>query len=140
MPLYRECLLSLESLLRKIPHTQFDFSMFISRHGACGTICCALGWMPKVDPSNWEWTLETDDSTSLRFQGTPFLPYHFYGDVGAEAMHAVRYFGLTIPEFRRIFVSPETYERCNPNKNEVADRILAYVQGDSLVGTQGTWE
>lgn len=54
----RQRLLKLAKFLRELPEEKFYFGDYVrdfdTEHN-CGTVCCAIGWMPKVDPKNCKW-------------------------------------------------------------------------------------
>lgn len=43
--------------LHNLPDEKFDYDLWVSETDghACGTVCCAAGWLPAVDPENWQW-------------------------------------------------------------------------------------
>ena len=46
----------LADFLLELPADRFDYSAWVEEDdGECGTVCCAIGWMPKVDPKKWKW-------------------------------------------------------------------------------------
>jgi hypothetical protein len=65
VPLGRQRLLNLIEFLRTFKPSQFDYRSFVSAYeekddGAeCDTICCAVGWLPAIDPVNWSWNHRT---------------------------------------------------------------------------------
>jgi hypothetical protein len=42
----------------------------------CGTICCAAGWLPKVDPKRWRWEVVDLDFTDSAPDLDPTVVYH----------------------------------------------------------------
>lgn len=73
----------------------------LDRKYTCNSVCCAVGWLPKIDPRNWKWT----DS------GWPLPQFKSYTDVGRIATpyeHAAQYFGISNGEAERLF-SPFYY-------------------------------
>ncbi len=67
-------LLKLAAFLRKLPRQKFDFCTFVSQGGLpplealakgkhrCGTVACAIGWMPAVFPRLTEYQLSSDEA------------------------------------------------------------------------------
>lgn len=48
----------LYTFLEKMDNEKFYFGDFVSEFDEkkeCGTVCCALGWMPAIDPTNFYW-------------------------------------------------------------------------------------
>jgi hypothetical protein len=44
--------------MRQLPSEKFDFSDWVREFDdehQCGTVCCAAGWLPRVDPEHWMW-------------------------------------------------------------------------------------
>jgi hypothetical protein len=60
-------LLKLAAFLEKLPRAKFDFSIIVDQSGLpmlealkagkhpCGTVACAMGWMPAVFPKYLKW-------------------------------------------------------------------------------------
>lgn len=52
------------AFLRQLPRRKFDFAEIVTKgkHNGhtCGTVCCALGWMPAVFPKVIKWKFEED--------------------------------------------------------------------------------
>lgn len=45
--------------VRALPEEKFFFGSFANEfddENKCGAVCCAAGWLPKLDPSAWEWS------------------------------------------------------------------------------------
>ena len=46
----------LAEFLEALPAKKFCYhEMVLEAKNGCGTLCCAAGWMPKVDAVNWQW-------------------------------------------------------------------------------------
>jgi hypothetical protein len=46
----------LAQFLDQLPNYKFDFSTVVSSSaGGCGTVCCAIGWLPAVFPDLVRW-------------------------------------------------------------------------------------
>lgn len=65
LALTRERLQRLCGFLQALPPESFDYSDWVSEADAdqrhpCGTVCCAAGWLPKVDPKAWGWYATKD--------------------------------------------------------------------------------
>lgn len=61
----------LHDFLIKLPEKKFDFSSYVTKTDdkGCGTICCAAGWLPRVDPKNWKWVnINTALYSSMRLK------------------------------------------------------------------------
>ena len=44
------------TFLRQLPRKKFDFDKWVAeKENECGTVCCAAGWLPVIDPKNWKW-------------------------------------------------------------------------------------
>lgn len=62
-PIHLERLRKLASFLDTLPPEKFDLEDWVTevdpkkRH-PCGTVCCAVGWLPVVDKKNWKWVSE----------------------------------------------------------------------------------
>jgi hypothetical protein len=58
-----ERLLKLAAFLETLEHKQFDFALIVrawhrdpETHAPCGSICCAIGWLPAVFPDLVRWS------------------------------------------------------------------------------------
>lgn len=52
----KERLITLREFLKTLKQEQFEYNAIVSKaEGNCGTTCCAIGWMPKIDPENFQW-------------------------------------------------------------------------------------
>lgn len=47
----------LAAFVAALPDEKFDFSSAVAKSdaGGCGTVCCALKWLPAVFPDDWQW-------------------------------------------------------------------------------------
>lgn len=55
----------LHDFLRELKTKSFDFGAWINNYDyekSCGTVCCAIGWLPKIDPKNWKWNEDEEPS------------------------------------------------------------------------------
>lgn len=79
----------LADFLWQLENEKFNFGSWVFKEeNGCGTVCCALGWMPKVD-KRWEWVLHLK---TIRYGS--FAP-----PSGGET-----YFGITSDEFLGLFL------------------------------------
>ena len=56
------------TFLLALPDAEFDFRRWVNRppeEHTCGTVCCAGGWLPRVDPDNWEWKCLNGNDSEL---------------------------------------------------------------------------
>lgn len=56
---------ALATFLEKLPVKKFNFRTIVSEakeKSLCGTVCCALGWMPKVSPDAAKWVKAPHES------------------------------------------------------------------------------
>lgn len=50
-------LLKVADFLDKLDKSKFDYSEVVSKYeGNCGTVCCALGWLPSIFKKDFSWT------------------------------------------------------------------------------------
>lgn len=64
----KDRLLKLAEFLEQLPSESFDFSSFVDSYDQekeCGSVCCAIGWMPKVFPDLCQWKKFTGFSFSI---------------------------------------------------------------------------
>lgn len=63
-------LYKLAAFLDSLSKRSFKFSRVVDRSNEdrdgniCGTVCCAVGWLPKLFPSHWEWISNTVEITA----------------------------------------------------------------------------
>jgi hypothetical protein len=97
-------------LLELLPH-QFDYHTFVSQDdGACGTTCCAAGWLPAVDPARWSWRWIADDSVmvpKLRAPTTPSTAASNAADARIQSDLTEYFEGLRTDAIVRIFYGHE---------------------------------
>lgn len=131
-------LLKLANFLSALPRRSFDFSKWVAetekRNGThCGTTCCAVGWMPRVDARNWRW----EKRSTLGFQ-----PALCTGSKQWPTDDAAKYFGISLTEASYLFVPDDTsYSEGNlpdtaPPKR-VAQHIRRFVARRTKHGTSG---
>lgn len=86
------------AFLRALPRKNFNFRRIVTRAKAnghvCGTVCCAVGWMPAVFPRFAKWNDEVlrqkawDSSQGLEFD----VPFGLNRDCYNPWVAAVAYF------------------------------------------------
>lgn len=136
--LHKNRLLKLAEFLDKLPKEKFDFSSVISKNeGKCGTICCAVGWLPTVFPRSWMWDFVAGDETHINvFRKVPNgedtkSSHHWHCDFWVDVS---KFFGMTEKEVEQLFF-PEMDRPWDPDfmlgeeatANEVADSIRDYI-------------
>lgn len=110
---YKQRLLRVARFLDKLPEEKFDFSKVVSHRdeNCCGTVCCAVGWMPKIDPKNWFW-----------------FAYDVTYKNGKYTENT--YFGLTGTEYYKLFYSMDEVHKDFPHfpirMHEVKPTMLAH--------------
>jgi hypothetical protein len=60
--LNKERLLKLAEFLEQLPSEDFNFNSFVEEYDVqneCGSVCCAIGWMPHVFPDLCKWVKHT---------------------------------------------------------------------------------
>lgn len=102
-------LLKLAAFLQELPKSKFDFGTFVhrgakpmlealkARRSRCGSVACAVGWMPAVFPRHVRWVGSDVDGGNLQvtLRDEDYYGYNF--DV-AEV-----FFGLSYDETRDLF-------------------------------------
>ena len=54
--IYAERLLKIADFLEELPPEKFNFRDYVSESkNDCGTVCCAIGWLPKIFPEDFYW-------------------------------------------------------------------------------------
>ncbi len=139
-------LLKLAAFLRELPRQKFDFGTFFEQGdkaplealaaGAhrCGTVGCAIGWMPAIWPKLVRWSTETrydNDDLSYQVAGVPelrdgsangfYLAQVFFG-IGYIAAHV-----LFDPEWSYGY-STKNPLSSNATPKQVAKHIERYVK------------
>lgn len=97
--LHKQRLAKLAAFLRELPSKKFDFQWVVREFDPktnCGTVCCAVGWTPKVFPKLVKWA----DSSIKTREGR-------YGFIATTEL----LFGLTGEEAERLFVGKSRFSR-----------------------------
>lgn len=68
-PINFERLEKLAAFLQVLPSEKWDFSEIVKEEdeNGCGTVCCAMGWTPKVFPELAQWTCGGVTNRRLEF-------------------------------------------------------------------------
>lgn len=90
-------LLKLARFLESLEDKAFDFKNVVSKHeNSCGSVCCAIGWTPKVFPELIKWFKDPLDwENKLRLE--------MNGKVCDYLKAAVDIFGITRDESIMLF-------------------------------------
>jgi hypothetical protein len=116
-------LLKLARFLEKLPARKFDFASVVSRaRNGCGSVCCAVGWLPAVFPKLAKWE-DRGFGVSLRDDyHTNFGAAEVIFDIGCIAAT-----DLFCPERLRDWADQSVLpEKATPK--EVAASIRAFVK------------
>ena len=57
-PIHKRRFLKLASFLEKLRKNKFYYGTLVNKWDnkmECGSVCCAIGWLPAVFPSLWSW-------------------------------------------------------------------------------------
>src|SRR3990167_4454422 len=97
---YRNRLLKLAAFLEKLPAEKFDISNWITKLGnknGCGTVACAVGWCPKIFPTNVKLLTRV-----VHFKCNKESPYGFSGPA--------EFFGISVEQSFELF-SEDSYQQ-----------------------------
>lgn len=99
----KQRLLKLAAFLDKLPPKQFDLGTYVkSTENGCGTVCCAIGWCPKVFPAHWVWNARSIAGLSLKSCDSGDALY--FGGMDAAA----KFFGIELRDAEHLFA----YDPC----------------------------
>lgn len=84
---------NLINYLRSMDKSQFDYRYWTRPNHPCGTICCAAGCLPKIDPNNWFWDKRDGN----------YIPILESSNTEEVFTNLGKYFGLTINECVSLF-------------------------------------
>jgi hypothetical protein len=90
---------------RTLQPEQFDISQWISRgdkETQCGTVCCLVGWMPKVD-KRWYWRIDPQAVREFRLEMKGM-------EESMTIVQARNYFGFKEPLASILFYAKEPYD------------------------------
>lgn len=110
-----------EVFVRNIPREKFEYTALVSRwdDNACGSVCCAAGWLPVFDPDNFKY-----NKRSLTMIDTSEVNGHL-----GNAMAV--YFDIPYRIIESIFFNIDTYLDVYPygdiKPHHVADKMLEYI-------------
>jgi len=85
----------LHDFLIELPEHKFYYGEYVDKcnwDDNCGTVCCAMGWMPEVDPKNWKWG------------DNGFIPNLKKGSSTFIRPDARRYFGIGASLYNHLFM------------------------------------
>lgn len=120
----KDRLLKLAEFLDALPRSKFDIESLVrEERGGCGTVCCAIGWMPKVDPKNWEWK-KTEDA--WRPVAGPLFPTLRGHSSRTWMFSTSTYFGISYEDVDYLFTREAYGSRVYPIT--VANRIRQFVK------------
>lgn len=114
--------------LKKLPKKKFRFVNVVSEfeevdENICGTVCCAVGWLPSFDPDKFKWHAKVyNEGCKSRFLGVPYVN-------GKEIENDVcDYFGMTSEEVEAIFYNLVNY-RYDDDSSSVFDGFYGKTNG-----------
>lgn len=117
----------LADFLHQLPKEKFDFKDWVTtQKNGCGTICCALGWMPKVD-KRWKWiSISQAPYRLIPYCETTAFPSSVYYEQAQE------YFGITPSEYCCLFISDyqnyiEYKDFSDPTPKQVARMYYRFI-------------
>lgn len=125
--LYKERFKKVIDFLKVLPKEQFNIDSWVSKseydiikRKTCGTVCCAAGWLPKIDPKNWTWYWILDRYIP-RLKNTDYCFHTSYNDLE-------KYFNIDRKTLIYIFIK-DSYKFCeeNPTPKQVAYRIHRFI-------------
>lgn len=136
-------LLKLAEFLREVPKEKFDFGILAFQNGkpmlealkagktACGTVACAIGWMPAVFPRSlvWKKVWAGGHGLQVRLKGRPYTDFN-----AAEV-----FFGITHDQSSWLF-NPDPVDgglAATVSAKQVARRITTFVRREQLNPSHG---
>ena len=120
---HKNRLLKLATFLETLPPERFDLSGFVIEYKtkggrACGTVCCAVGWCPKVFPDHWRWKEYTyNDGCIPKLKRNP----------SGILLDIKAFFGINDADIEYLFM-PGKYPQGHRNAKYVARRIRSFVK------------
>jgi hypothetical protein len=126
---YRKRLLKLAAFLDTLPREKFDFAVVTrigkkpmlealkAGHERCGTVGCAIGWMPAVFPRLVRW----DENNYVCLKGD-------VDDYNADRYAAERFFDLSDDEASCLFVPESSGLGALATPKQVARHIRQFVR------------
>lgn len=122
-PTQKRRLNRLAKFIESLPAKRFDLSEIVKRFDeekTCGTVCCAIGWMPSVFPTKCKWM---PSYNSLRVVSTDGQS----SDFAFASIH----FGLTGEECAYLF-EPLAYPKHLQGRKSVSSRIREFVKTQKI--------
>lgn len=97
-------LLKLADFLQELPKEKFDFAHIVreeqnSKGKTCGTVCCAVGWLPKIFPRHWKW-----DVCGLGV-GAAYVNSRVSSDIWLWVSNSAEFFGIPREAARLLFTA-----------------------------------
>ena len=108
--------------LDKLPKKKFNFRRVVTQYeDGCGTVCCAIGWLPKVFPRKWGWGINPWSVMDIfdKSQG------YYSGHSGTMA-----FFNLSLGQYAYLFLPNYNSKSLSVNTTAkiVARRIRKFVK------------
>lgn len=124
---HKKRLLKLADFIEGVKPKMFDIG-YIAQKLDCGTVCCAIGYLPQVFPRHFKYGVD-----DYLHEDVIFISLKKRPDIWDDAA-AADFFGLTSNEIEYLFM-PQQYQYRNVRPKTVAKRIRRVVEG--LYATQG---
>ena len=126
--MYYDRLLTLAKFLNTLQPKQFNFQSWVTEFDSninCGTVCCAVGWMPKVFPHDVKWSVVTQRSITLR--------NHQHLNNPTSINTAAEFFGLGVPAVSHLFLAmPDNQFDAGTTAPQVAQHIRNFVEASCI--------
>jgi hypothetical protein len=114
----KERLHKLAAFLDTLDNKDFDYSTYVSElDDGCGTVCCAVGWLPKLFPEDWRWTGKRLTPQAVELRGRY---YAYPSDAASE------FFDIPQEDGEALFVDAAKYmQDANYRPTKVTPAMLA---------------
>ena len=122
-------LLDLARFLDELPRAEFDFADVVTEQdGGCGSVCCAVGWTPRVFPELVEWCQRGDYDLDVTMRNTKW-PENGYILVGSCLFDITRdeATALFTPGYRRPWAGGAGPLHSTATPKQVAASIREFV-------------
>jgi len=97
---------ALRDALAVLDDSAFHFSDFVTEYdqeNKCGTVCCAAGHLPAIDPENWKWVAYEEDIGNGNTRTKASIRYKLDFVSGNIFINLEHYFELDYITIRRVF-------------------------------------
>jgi hypothetical protein len=119
----KERLETIAKFLDILPPEKFDIGDFVTESkDGCGTVCCAIGWLPEIFPRNFKWRESYAPGVVLTVR-----PIKDSGDLYTESsVHA--FLGIDFANLQHLFYAGCQFGRKRLTLDTTPQQLAAHIR------------